>query len=222
MKIQNHLIIAIGFCLSSCFAPSNLTFESARTLDKGAIEIQGNYSKYYFREHEDSDYININNNFGFKIGYGVSENYTIKLKYERMRLVHGYDNDVVFLGNLNNLNIIEVENKFKFKHANIAAGLPVSYYFLDKAGGLRFGFIMFDPRIYFTLFSSTNIFELNIIPKAHISINSGFFFWPAFSTGLGLSSNLKKWALRPEIGWDGYLSYGIALNINLGRLFNKE
>jgi len=26
---------------------------------------------------------------------------------------------------------------------------------------------------------------------------------------------LKKWALRPEIGYDSYFSFGIGLNLNL-------
>jgi hypothetical protein len=43
--------------------------------------------------------------------------------------------------------------------------------------------------------------------------------YPGFNVGLGLSNNLDQWAIRPEIGWDGFFSYGIALSMNPGTLF---
>lgn len=38
---------------------------------------------------------------------------------------------------------------------------------------------------------------------------------PGIAFGMGISSNLDRWAIRPEIGWDGYASYGVALTINV-------
>ena len=68
MKYQNYLLLIFGISLSGCFAPSNLTYESARTLDKGCMDVQANYSKYYYSKDDTLDYKNSNNNFGFKLG----------------------------------------------------------------------------------------------------------------------------------------------------------
>ena len=71
MKNILLLIIIISLFMNNCFAPINLTYESATTVNKGEVEVQGNYSRYYAPSFNASDSININNNFGFKIGYGV-------------------------------------------------------------------------------------------------------------------------------------------------------
>jgi hypothetical protein len=38
---------------------------------------------------------------------------------------------------------------------------------------------------------------------------------PGISLGFGVSSDLDRWAFRPEVGWDGFLAFGAALNYRL-------
>ena len=71
MKNLIFVTIILVF-LNSCFAPINLTYESARTVNKGEIEIQGNYSRYYHPQIN----TNINRNFGVKAGYGLTDRYS--------------------------------------------------------------------------------------------------------------------------------------------------
>ena len=37
-------------------------------------------------------------------------------------------------------------------------------------------------------------------------------FMIIYDQRLGLSSNLDKWAFRPEIGYDGFFSFGFGIN----------
>ena len=73
--------------------------------------------------------------------------------------------------------------------------------------------VMLDPRVYFTLFSSSGTFELNLVPKVHLLLLEGIGVTPGINVGLGFSSNLNKWAIRPEMGYDGYFSFGIGVSV---------
>ena len=37
---------------------------------------------------------------------------------------------------------------------------------------------------------------------------------PGLSLGIGLSNNLDQWAIRPEVGFDGNLNFGVGVNYN--------
>ena len=79
MKTKIVLIGIILFLLSGCFAPINLSYDNAKTLPQGEIDFQGSYSKYYGTGiFDESGFVNYNNNFGFKLGYGAWDWYTVK------------------------------------------------------------------------------------------------------------------------------------------------
>ena len=213
----------ISFFLYGCFAPVNLTYESARTLNKGEIDLQGNYSSYY--GSDDFEFHNYNNNYGIKIGYGIKDRYTMKVRYERLTLTKS---DFEFLSIdfsdelIKAINYFEIENKLKFKNSNIALGIPMGYYSINFNDKTTDGIFAFDPRVYFTFFSKTNKIELNLIPKAHIFIGEDLGLNPGISVGLGFSNNLNKWVIRPEFGFDGYSSFGIGVNINIADLIRDK
>jgi len=206
VKKNLFLIIIVSISLNACFAPVNLTYESARTLKKGEIDLQGNYSRYSHLGTDFSGSDNLNNNFGVKIGYGLVDWYTVKLRYERLVLNNDFDLDLA-------TNYFELENKFKLLDNNIALGIPIGYYGTvsgDNAGGI----FSIDPRIYFSFPTKTNKFEFSLIPKTHIFIfQDEVAFTPGVSLGFGFSSDLDKWAFRPEFGYDGNFSFGFGLNI---------
>lgn len=204
MKTNLSILLAAAALMSECVAPINLTYESARTLGKGQVDVQGNYSLY------SAEGTSSNTNYGLKIGYGVSDNHTLKLRYERLNEAPRVQQTGLF-GDFNrakhSYDYIELENKFRFKNSNIALAIPIAYY--------SFGIFMIDPRMYFTIPNESNTFELSIIPKAHIFLGESIKVMPGLSLGFGLSSDLDRWALRPEIGYDGYLSVGAGLTFNL-------
>jgi hypothetical protein len=220
MKQNNQIfysfyVILMGL-LSSCIAPVNLTYQSGRTLEKGAFDIQASHSRYYYNNADKtSNGNNINNNFGIAMGYGITDSYNLRFRYEYAKMHSTYSNDFLDLHDLNSMSVIEVENKFKFKYANVSFGLPLSFYFFNRSTAANIGVMVLDPRFYLTMFSSTNIFELTVVPKAHIFVGQGFAVMPGFSVGMGISNNLKQWAIRPEIGFDGYVSFGVGLTVSL-------
>jgi len=224
VKKNLFLIAIISISLNSCFAPVNLTYESARTLKKGEIDVQGNYSRYYQPGIFNSTN-NCNNNFGVKVGYGIKEWYTMKFRYERLVVKTDYDFGISELSEITDnwaVNYFELENKFKLLNNNIALGIPLGYYSM-KSGNSADGLFSIDPRVYFTFSNKTNKFEFNLIPKLHIVITDGFVgALPGISLGFGFSSDLDKWALRPEFGYDGNFSFGFGLNIIVFKTIKKE
>ncbi|MCB9285406.1 MAG: hypothetical protein H6563_15175 [Lewinellaceae bacterium] len=75
-----------------------------------------------------------------------------------------------------------------------------------RQGGSIF---VFDPRLIYT-YKANNYFSLSVIPKVHLFFGEGdAFLMPGITLGFGLSSNLDKWALRPEVGYDGFLYGGL-------------
>lgn len=227
MKKILLLLAIISILLTGCFAPVNLTFESAKTLNKGEIDVQGNYSSYYepWQNSSMPGFFNTNNNFGTKVGYGINDRYTIKFRYEHFAILTSYDFELFDLSGLSDhisVNYFEIENKFKFKHANIAFGAPIGYYSFWVDNKATNGAFSIDPRVYFTFFGSSSKFELNFIPKAHILLIDGMIFQPGVCLGFGFSSDLKKWAIRPEVGFDGYVSFGISLNLNLSSIIKTK
>lgn len=222
MKRELYLLIIFPIFLSSCFAPINLSYESAKTLNKGEIDIQGNYSRYYEPGYDDGGLLNVNNNFGFKLGYGINDKYTIKLRYERLVMNPNYFIelfDYSYNYEIIALNYIEIDNKLQLKNPNIAFGIHFGYYGLGSQNKFGEGIFSLDPRMYFTFFGSSNTFELNLIPKVRFLVtDGGMAIMPGIAVGLGFSTDLNKWVVRPELAYDGYFSFGIGLNLNMSNL----
>lgn len=209
MKTQfNFIRVCLGLLFTTlftgCVAPINSTFESAKLMDKGGIEVQGSYSRYYGSSLDDDDN-NTNNNFGAAVGYGISDKFTAKLRYERINVTSSesfFDIEVDEFS----MNYFELSGKYSFVEDRIAASLPIAVY--ESEGELLFGI---DPRVFFT-FGKSQTFEFNIVPKIHILFGDEIETTPGINFGFGISKNLKEWAIRPEIGFDGYTTIGLGLN----------
>jgi hypothetical protein len=222
MKTRLILIIFISLILGGCFAPLNLSYDSAKTLDKGQIELQGAYSRYYAPNDSLSNTL-INNNLGFSLGYGITDNYNLKFRYEYInptvtfQRIFGKVNKTFKV--MNSLSYFEINNKLRLAKDNLAISLPLGAYVYNSTGSNEgtggLGWFSFDPRLYLTFFRSTGVFELTIIPKAHVLFGKlGGYGMFGLSVGMGFSSDLDKWAIRPEIGFDRFLSFGIGANFN--------
>jgi hypothetical protein len=222
MKTKAILLVSLSFLLGGCFAPINLTYDSAKNLQEGQIEVNGSYSRYYVKDDSSKSTAFLNNNYGFSVGYGVTDKYTVKLRYERItpslefQKIFGSDISDEFK-TMTSMNYFEINNKMMFVKDKIALGLPVGIYTfngssIDK-GGL--GWVCLDPRLFVTFFRSTDIFDLTVVPKLHVLLGTfGGYAQFGVSVGMGLSSDLDKWAIRPEIGYDRFLSFGVGANFN--------
>jgi len=199
-------LVAITFILSGCFAPINSVYDNAQTLEKKEFRVQGNYSQYYGMNYID-EFSSINNNYGISVGYGFSDNFNLYFRYERLdtrMTIKIFDEDLEIGG----LNYYELGTKFRLKEDKIAMGIPIGLY--EYEGGI---ITSLDPRVFFT-FRKNDKFEFNLVPKMHFFFGDGVGIYPALSLGFGLSSNLDKWAIRPEIGFDYFFNWGIGFNYN--------
>jgi hypothetical protein len=184
------------------------------------------YSKYYVNNDSLSTAL-INENYGFSVGYGITDKFTMKAKYEYLKPTVTFqkvfgDISSNFNG-MNSMSYFEIDNKLNLVKNNLAISLPLGAYFynthvVDQARG-GMGWFSFDPRLYISFFRSTKIFELSLVPKLHILFGTfGGYVQPAISLGIGLSSNLDRWAISPEIGYDRYLSFGVGANFNFNTI----
>lgn len=132
---------------------------------------------------------------------------TIKFRYERIDTKPqntSFGKEI----NIGGANYLEISNKYKLKEGKMSASIPVGVYVFDKDETPLF---TLEPRIIYT-FSQNDQFEFNLIPKAHIFFGDVINYLPGINLGLGFSSNLNKWAIRPEFGYDGYCTFGIGTN----------
>lgn len=222
MKTKIILLFLISVLLVGCFAPLNLSYDSAKTLNKGQIEVQGAYSRYY-APNDSLPSSFINSNYGFSVGYGVTDKFNLKFRYEYISPTYTFQR--VFSGisanfkGMNSLSYFEINNKLRLVKDNLAISLPIGGYIYNSTSlnshNAGLGWMSFDPRLYLTFFRSSDVFELTIIPKAHILFGMfGGYGLLGISMGMGFSSDLDMWAIRPEIGYDKFFSFGVGANIN--------
>lgn len=145
-----------------------------------------------------SYYPDIQYDFHGRIGYGVNQRYNVKLRVEYISV------EEIFF---------EVDNKLRLNRF-IAASLPVGIY-------ASYGIFQFDPRFYFT-YSNYKTFEVTVIPKCHVMYEGDLSLLPGISAGFGFSSDLRKWVVRPEIGYDITLSFGVGLSFYLSRKTDEK
>jgi hypothetical protein len=222
MKTKLVLLGLMSILMAGCFAPVNLSFDSAKTLNKGQIEVQGMYSRYDVTNDTLATAL-INQNYGISVGYGFTDKYTLKARYEyidpTITFQKIFDEINEEFNEMNSMSYFEINNKLMLIDNTLSISLPLGAYFYNtkaidiKNGGM--GWFSFDPRVYVTFFRSTNIFELSLVPKLHVLFGTfGGYVTPGISLGIGLSSDLDRWSIRPEIGYDKFLSFGIGASVN--------
>ena len=209
----NAHLIFIFFFLYSCMPPPpvNLSFENAAVLKKGQVELRASYAKY----GTDSSG-KMTNNLGVHIGLGLSHRYTMQFQYEYLNNVYQEDpfngdlNDMIF----NDFNYFAINSKIEINPGTLSIGIPIAFYIpsgilLDES--IINTWTSLGPRLYITHRFNKSV-ELNTVPKINFLVGNfglGAQIIPGLSIGLGLSSNLDAWAIRPEIGFARHPSIGI-------------
>lgn len=196
----NVMMACCLWLLNSCvsMSPVNSSYESAKTLNKGQLELAGNYSSYSLRyedENEQKEMSKVNKNYGFRIGYGISPRFDLKFRYERLVPLLQSDKE-----QLNGANYFALTPRYAILMNHIAGALDVgvySYYLKeDNQSDVMF---FFTPRLAFT-YPSGKHFDLTLNAKVDIMPTASLTFL-GLNLGCGISSDLNKWALRPEIGF---------------------
>jgi hypothetical protein len=191
--------ILIAGCVS--MAPVSNSFESAKTLDKGQIDVMGNYSFAFISGKDETgarQTDHTNNNIGFRVGYGIIDRFDLKLRYERLMPVMAEDKNV-----LNGVNFFGLTPRYALVKNKLTAGLGLGLYTYriketqttDAQSSSNFAL---SPGLAFTFPSDKN-FDVTIGTKIDIFTNGGSNLWH-LNLGFGISSNASKWSLRPELG----------------------
>lgn len=182
MKNLLLVIVLLPF-ISACVVPINTSFESARMLGKGNAEAMGHYSHYIIADEGESEAYN--NNFGLRLGYGISDKFDLKMRY--IRLVPEVEGS-------SGVNYIDLAPKYAFLPGKLAGTLPVGLYFAEGESQW-----VFSPKLLFT-YPANNMFEATLAAKADIFPDDESEVYLGFNLGFGISSNLDRWAIRPEVG----------------------
>lgn len=193
------MIVFSMWMISRCvsMAPVNSSFESAKTLAKGQMELMANYSVYFLKSEDSTGNKvtdEVNNNFGFRLGYGISNRLDLKFRYERMLPVLREDKD-----QLSGINYFALSPRYGIVKNRFTGALDVGLYtYTLKANNARDQSFFISPRFDFT-YPSGKIFDLTLTTKIDIFPSDDKTLW-GLNLGCGISSDLEKWSFRPEIG----------------------
>ena len=229
-RSSNFLIIFFSTCLFSCaFAPVNNQYEKAATLKKGNLELTGSFSDYSAGGVGGTEHTN--RNFGFRAGYGITDKFDLKLRYERLMPTDGFGGEDVFdEGDVKAVNYFSIIPKFSLVPEKLSLLVPLSQYaYREETDGKKIDrtFNSISPQIIYTLTGAKKKSDFSFGVKADCLLgdNGGGGVLLGTSIGAGFSSDLDKWAIRPEVGalfiaGGAYLSYGVGLQFLVSK--NKK
>jgi hypothetical protein len=214
-------ILIIDGCVT--MAPVNSSFESAKILRKGQIELMGNYSSYSLKsenQNGEKESEKVNNNYGFRLGYGINDRIDLKFRYER--LVPAIEEDKE---QLNGANYLALTPRFSIVKEHIAFGLDLGMYtytLTDGSGSDQLVFL--SPKFAFS-YPSGKIFDLSLTTKFELLPWDDYYFLN-MNLGMGIGPDREKFELRPEIGFTKdfddfsytYFTFGFALIFKLNTL----
>lgn len=206
-----HLSCGVLLFAAGC-APLFSDMQSARLVGKRKFEVTPGYTSAgrAFDGHRES----IINYLGFQTAYGLSDKVDLRVRVEHGWLKRSYTGESYertgFTG-------IGIGPKISLRKDRAALYLPVGY-----AQRL----VQFQPTVLLTFPVINNKVELNPSAK-HILTFCDVCWEPllAVNLGVGISSDLRKWAIRPEygllydLGSQGhYTNFAVGFSMNLSAL----
>lgn len=228
MKRKSNCLWLLAFvmlCSCGSISPVINQYEKAGTLKKGNFEFMGNFTGYSVSGGGET--AGLNNNFGFRIGYGISDKVDIKLRYERLKPSTDMDYE-----NSNSVNYFSLVPKFALIPDKFSLVVPISHYAAKEEDGPEgedaYSFSTITPQLIYTITNAKNTVDFTPGLKADILFagdGGGVLF--GATIGAGFSSNLNKWAIRPEVGilsiggGASFVSYGIALQVMMPRQHHR-
>lgn len=191
------LIIFLLVCLTVLFpgcAPVFSEMQSAKLVGPGQVEVTPSFSSVSISSEGESEHIQ--NHLGIQAGLGVNRIMDFRLRYEHISV----DMETVDPGTTESfgVNILGFGPKFSLVKDWVAIYVPVGFAFGEDIEVSDTWQI--HPTLLLTLPISKYI-EFNPSAKVLIPFKSEQETLVAFNLGIGVSTNLEKWAIRPEIGF---------------------
>lgn len=194
--------------------PTFSEMQSARTAGKNNIETTSYYTSVSYAEQGQSE--GIQTHFGAQAAYGISSNFDIRVRYEYIWLKKAVtDQSTVNDG----INVLAIGPKFSLLENKIALSLPIGRAFGSNTQSTW----QIHPTLILTYPVMKEKIDVSVSPKYMMSFSKQGNDMIAVNFGMSLSTNLSKWAIRPEYGylWGGhmegsYRQFSIGLSTTLG------
>ena len=207
------MLVAL-WSMSRC-SPFVCDMQGASLAGKHKVEITPGISSVQFAEetktNTESPKQTTGQLAGMQVAYGVSDKMDVRVRIEHVE----YRNESVTL--------FSVGPKFMLKKDRIALFTPIWF--------MGFTPVSTQPTLLFSIPVVSNKIEFNPSVKTLISLGgyaptTGILV--AWKVGFGISTDLSRWAIRPEYGVaynmsekSQYSNYSIGLSLNLSTLFKK-
>lgn len=215
-SVRNSIaLIALATALAlaaGCVAPFS-DLQSAKLVGKGNFEVTPGYSSIAASDEGESQ--KFMENYGVQVAYGVTKFMDWRLRYEYIRF--DVEEDTA------KTNMFGFGPKFRLFKNWLAFYVPVGFAF---GGDLEEGASSETWQVHPTLLGTLTIGKfLEINPSAKVMIpfdKDSFDTLYAFNLGFALSTDVSKWAIRPEVGLctgpdlDGgtFLQFSIGFTLN--------
>ena len=201
-------LAALAALASGCAAPF-ADLQGARTAGRGNVEVTGSFSSVHYSAEGESG--ETQREYTGQLAAGYSDGTDWRFRYTHIGPPDGGEGGI---------NVFGVGPKFASAGQRFAVALPVGFAYgedIEVADTFQF-----HPTLLFTIPSGRN-FETNLSGKILVPLSGGSSGFAA-NLGFGVSPNLDRWALRPEIGvltypeGEGYFYHlSVGLSANLGR-----
>jgi hypothetical protein len=223
-QIALCLVVLILLCSCGSVSPVINQYEKAGTLKKGNFELMGNITGYSAAGGGGSE--SLNNNLGFRVGYGISDKVNFKFRYEQLKPANNFEYE-----NSNSVNYFSFIPKFALIPDQLALLVPFSHYSAKAEKNERgelieeaYSFSSITPQLIYTFTNAKNTMDLSPGLRADVLFaGDGGGVLLGATLGAGFSTNLNRWAIRPEVGALSigagafFVSYGVGLQLVLSK-----
>lgn len=206
-------VVLLAVLLTSCAStlPVNSYYEKAGTLQKGGVELMGSVTGYSVSHYGRTEAASKGG--GLRAGYGVSDRFDLKLRYEHQSVTSNFD------GRLKESSMISIVPKYAAVPGVISLAMPISWYSnRNEAYEVKYRetYTALSPMLLFTFTGTSNRADLTMGLKSDLIFGKESTMYIGSFIGAGFSSDLDKWAIRPEIGVSTALSREYFWNFGIG------
>lgn len=183
---SRFIVAALPAILAAACVPYVADQQNARMLPAGGFEVNGSFSTVSFSVEGESEHVQ--DQYGARVAYGISDRMELRATYERISIEDADEG----------LNMFGAGLKFGLVPDQLAFFLPVG---VVTGGDLEASDTWTLVPTLIGTWRASRIFELNPGVKAiypFAAENPEVFL--GFHLGAGISTDLDRWALRPEVG----------------------
>lgn len=213
-SVSNLTILLTLACtlafLTSCVAPFS-DIQSAKLLGNGNFEVTPSYSSVSVSSEGETEHVQ--NHVGVQVGYGVLKFMDLRMRYER--ITGDIDEEESF-----GVNVFGFGPKFRLAKNWLALYVPIGFAFGNEIE------VADTWQVHPTLLATWALgksFEINPSAKVMIPLRGGEMdTLYAFNLGTAISTDVSKWAIRPEIGICTNFEGGHFMHFSIGFSVSSE